>query len=298
MHIQVMKIFKTSFQNVWNHMLEWFRVAYAPLWIMMFGLLFMIFIYWYVGYPLEFQQLMMNGVNKLAEVNPSQLNPSQINPPQINPPQPRPLQPLIGLAHSVYFITHLIFAISIYINNVRYAVLHEGGKKWWTLNLNWRFVKMILYALLLSLLGGTYTLIAIGVVVGAHYLFLSVAADIILGTIFFIYGFYLLFRVSLYSVLIALDKPNPLRTSWKLLKGNVLRLAGLYFLLILALLGITLLGVMGLGLLGIGLDLVRAGLSAIPICLFVFFMFEFIFSAVMTKASALVYQMVSAGKDL
>lgn len=270
-----MKIFTMSFQNVWNHMLEWFRVAYAPLVIFVLGFLFMIFTYWYVGFPLDFKSAMMSYVNKETEF---------------------PTDPLIQLGNGVYFITHLIFAISIYINNIRYGVLHEGGKRWWTLHLNWRFLKMILYALVLGILGGAYVLFAAGIIIGAHYLLMSVAVDVLLGTVFFIYGLYLLFRISLYGVLIAIDKPNPIRTSWALLKGNVLRLLGLYLLLILSLLGITLLGVMGLGLVGIALDLISVGISMILICIFVFFMFQFIFLAVLAKASALVYQMVSGDK--
>jgi hypothetical protein len=204
----------------------------------------------------------------------------------------------LRLAQSVYFITHFIFAFSIYINNIRYAVLHEGGKSWWTLNLNWRFLKMALYVILLGILGSAYVLVAVGIGVGMHYLFLSIPLDVILGVVFFIYGFYLLLRVSLYSVLIALDKPNPIRTSWALLKGNVLRVIGLYFLLTLALLGLTLLGFLALGLLGFIISFINSDISIALLCLFYFFMFQFIFLAVLCKAAALVYQTVAEGKAL
>lgn len=278
MRIQIMKIFSMSFQNVWSHMLEWFRVAYAPLWILAFGLLFLNFAYWYVGYPLQLQQIMMGNINDLTEVTAS--------------------QPLLRLAQSVYFITHFIFAFSIYINNIRYGVLQEGGKSWWTLNLNWRFLKMALYAILLGILIGSYGLVAAGIVIGAHYSFMSIPLDIILGVIFFIYGLYLLLRISLYSVLIALDKPNPIRASWVLLKGNVLCVIGLYVLLTLALLGLTLLGFLALGLLGLVISFVNSDLSIALLCLFYFFMFQFIFLAVLSKASALVYQTLAEGRAL
>ena len=289
MRIQIMKIFSLSFQNVWRHMVEWFRVAYAPLVILVVGLLFLGFTYWYVGYPLDLKQILMGNVNSFMEANGTQPQPQSQLPPQ----------PLVRVGQSVYFITHLIFGISIYINNIRYGVLHEGGRKWWTLNLNWRFLKMVLYALLLGILGGAYVLVSIGIGVGAHYLFASIPVDVILGAVFFIYGLYLLFRVSLYGVLIALDKPKPIRTSWSLLKGNVLRLVGLYFLLILALLALTSLGFLALGALSMIPSLASLELvSTVLFGLFAFFMFEFIFLAVTAKASSLVYQTVAEVRAL
>ena len=92
---------------------------------------------------------------------------------------------------------------------------------------------MALHAILLGILIAIYGLPTARIVLGARYSFMSIPLDIILGVVFFIYGFYLLLRISLYSVLIALDKPNPIRTTWVLLKRNVLRIIGLYFLLLL-----------------------------------------------------------------
>ncbi len=276
MHIQVMKTFKASFSNVWRHLLEWFRVAFAPLCILIFGLLFMVFAYWYSGMAFQIQEVMMGNTLKVTEVTVS--------------------NPLMHLAHSVYFITYFIFIFSIYINNVRYAVLHEGGTKWWTLHLNWRFVKMILYMLLISVLGGLYVSLAAGIVIGAHYLFASIPVDIILGTAFFVYGSYIAIRISLYNVLIALDKPHPLRTSWALLKGNILRLLGLSVLLVFGLLGLTLVGLIVLGIVGILFDLIYPGASAVLLGAFMCFMFQFIFLAVSIKMISLVYQTLSGDK--
>lgn len=282
MNIKIIKIYKESFHDVWEHRLEWVKVAYAPLLIWALGLLFLAGVYATVGHSLELHEAMMGQVKSLELVGEEKF--------------------LIGFANIVYMIAYWVATISLYINGFRYAFFREGEGHWWTLNLNKRFVKMILYGLLIGVLAGLYALITGGVIVGIFSLFeggaLAVTLAVILGIFSGLLGLYLLFRLTLLFFFVAVDRDEPLQTSWNLLKGNVLRIIGLTFLI-----GITmgLIGAAGfilLALFGMLLSLVSpllGGVTAIFIFLFTILLWLLNWG-VYSKSLALVYQTFTEGK--
>lgn len=282
MKIQIIKIFSHSFKDVRAHMLNWFRVAYAPLLIWAIGSLIMGISYWSVGHTLDFHEALMGQLKKLDHVRPEDKS-------------------LITLVHGIYYITTFVYTLAIQINGYRYGVLHEGGNHWWNLHLNRRFIKIVLYSFLTAILMGLYGAIAAGFVWTFHYTFANLILDIAFGTLFGICGLYLIFRVSLYPLVISIDHLNPLRTSWHLLKGNVVRIFTLYLLLMFTVLVILGIGAAILFLFGLVLGLINPSLESIAILLiyvFSVFMFNFILWAVMAKANSLVYQSLAESKTL
>ncbi len=275
MTIEIIRIFKESFRNVREHKLEWLRVAYAPLVVWLFGVAFLAIVNLSLG--LWSYESLTNSM-KVQEAFADQ-----------------PF--IVILANIIYYITYFIAYIAIIINGFRYAVLREGGNRWWTLNLDWRFVKTVLYSLLIGLLVGIYGLITAGITIGAYYLVESTPLTAILGILFALYGFYLLVRIGLTYLLIAIDQNNPIRVSWRLLKGSVLRLAGLILLIIIVLLGIFLVGIIALSILGWALALITPVLLVIPGVLFLVFGFcmWLLTWAVTSKAYALVYKTFTEG---
>jgi len=270
MTIQIMKIYKESFKNVWGHMLEWIRVAFAPFVVWALGFLFMAIVYWSEGrWSYDAFMNQMQGLQS-----------------------PQEYTFLMGFSDFVYNIAYFIALASIYINGFRYAILEEGGDRWWTLHLNRRLVKTILYYLLIMVLGGIYVAISGGIVFGAHILFESIVLDVVLGALFAIYGIYLMYRIILTFPLIAIDQKKPIRVSWRLLKGNVLRLFGLIFLIIISLLLLGLAGVIVLGILGWVLALINPWLAGIAaLLLLVFGLFIWLLSwGVVSKAMSVVYK--------
>jgi hypothetical protein len=167
----------------------------------------------------------------------------------------------LAFANFFYNVTYLIAIISLYINGYRYAVLQDRGDTAINLNLNMRFIKMVLFILLFTLLIGIYAAIATGLVWGAHSLFSNIGIDVILGIILGIYAFYLMIRVSLFLIPISLDQGSPMKTSWRLMKGNVLRLFWLNVLVQLTVLLVTIVGGIGVAILGFLFGLVSVGLG-------------------------------------
>ena len=283
MHIQIWHTFKQSFKNVWQHKLEWFRVAFAPLVIWVLGILFMSLIFQAIGYPLAFHEAILG---KIPAITMDQLPPINI---------------LISgfFAKVVHEVVYWVALISLMINGFRYGVLQEGGKKWWTLHLNKRFWKMLAYMILIIILFSVYTLIGVGIVAGAHYLFENIVLDIGLGALFILYSFYAFLRIFLYSLLIAIDKTHPLRTSWHLVKGNILRLVGLFLLIWVAIVGLFAGGALIFSLLGLLLALISPVLMENVSVLVILFagIFSYLISwAIFSKACALVYQTLKKGK--
>ncbi len=276
MTIEIMKIFKESFKHVQEHRLEWLKVACAPVIIWLVGVVFMSLVYWSVGlWSYEALLSQMQGEQVLGG------------------------QPFIAtFAHIVYYITYFIAIFSIYINGFRYAVLEEGGDHWWTLNLDWRFVKMILYSILIGILASIYVFITVGIGLGAHFLVGSIFLTSILGVLFVIYGIYLVIRISLTYLLIAIDQEKPIRVSWRLLKGNVLRVFWLFLLIGIVIFLISVAGGIVLGVLGWILSLISVWLVAIPVVLFLLFaLFMWLLSwSVSSKAFALVYKTFTEGE--
>ncbi|OJW53950.1 MAG: hypothetical protein BGO67_07750 [Alphaproteobacteria bacterium 41-28] len=275
MTIEIMKIFKESFRDAREHKLEWARVACAPVVIWLIGIIFMSLVYWSVGlWSFDALVSQMKGESSSFE------------------------QPFIAtFAHVVYYITYFIAIFNLYINGFRYGVLGEGGDRWWALHLDWRFVKMILYSILIGILATIYILITGGIALGAHFLVGSTALTVVLGILFVIYGIYLALRLSLTYLLIAIDQEKPIRVSWRLLKGNVLRVLGLLILIGIVISLIGLAGIIVLGILGWILSLISVWLIAIPIVLFALFsiILWFVSWIVGTKALSLVYKTFTSG---
>jgi hypothetical protein len=277
MNIQIMKIYNESFLDVRSHKREWVRVAYAPLLIWALGAILLTIAFVSSGNSFEIHKAFMGG----DVIQQESLS-----------------TPFLTFAHIIYSITYFIALISLYINGYRYAILHEGGRSWITLNLNMRFVKMVLYSILISILGGIYVAIVAGVIIGAHALFESIGVDVLLGILFGLYGLYLMFRIVLYPVAISIDQSEALKTSWRLMKGNVLRLIGLFLLVTLT---IMLIGIIGVIVLAVITGLLVFGgpmLALMSLILWVpFGIFMVLLGwAVNSKAMALVYQELSEDK--
>jgi uncharacterized membrane protein len=118
---------------------------------------------------------------------------------------------------------------------------------------------------------------------------------VLLIALFCLFGLYLLGRIALYAVVISIDQKEPIKTSWNLMKGNVLRLITLFILLWLT---ITLLGLFGsliLGSITLNLGLGKTILASFGVFLGALFgIFLIIFNwALTSKAMALVYQQLT-----
>ncbi len=279
MKIAVFNIFKESFCSVWSHKLDWTRVATAPVVIWLVGLLFLTLALLAGGSPaLDIQAMMQGGgVNIQAD-------------------REVPLVEIIGTL--VYYVAYLIALVCIMINGYRFAVLGEGGESWWTLHLNMRFIKFILYSILIAVIFGVYGAIASGVAYGLYYLTDMLPLAIILGVVFALGALYGTIRLSLTLLLVSIDQENPLRLSWALLEGNVLRLIGLLIIIALSLSIISGLGaavVVGISWL---LALITPYLALLGVLIFMVYVAAmWVFSwAVGAKALALVYQTFTEGK--
>lgn len=271
MSIKIIKIYKESFHDVRHHMLEWARVAYAPALIWAIGAAFMGIMYWSAGQSLELHHAMLGQTISSSEAGEAWF--------------------FVGFGNFIYFVTYIVSIMILYINGFRYGVLHEGGNQWWNFHLNKRVVKLALYSLLVGALAGIYVLISAGIILVAQHLFESLVLNIILGILLAFFGLYALIRISLVQLLVAIDRSHPLRTSWTLLKRNVLRLLGLSLLIIVSILIIGIVGIAILALLGLLLAFISptlAAFSAVLIYLFGVYVW-FLNWAVTTKALSLVY---------
>ncbi len=195
--IPVWKTAKLTIKNVWQNKLEWAHVLYAP-WIVLV-----------MGYLIVF---LIGRTENLYELD--------------NPPNPLLLQ------FAILFFSAFISKVQMLINGFRYALLKEGGNRWWTLHFNRRFCKLVLYyALFLCIVG----LIAGGIAGSLFFTFHVIASTSTEtymltgagGILLALSALYLILRVSLYTLFIAIDQKRPFRSSWHLLKGNVGRFAAL-----------------------------------------------------------------------
>ena len=268
MNIQIMKTYKESFQNVRSHKGEWMRVAYGPLLIWGLGALILVLAFLSSGQTFEMHKALTGGVVTQQEDSL-----------------------FLTLAHIIYSITYFIAMTSLTINGYRYAILQEGGRSLITLNLNMRFVKIVLYYILVAILGGIFVGISAGLIFGVHLLLDNIAVDVILGILLGLFGFYLAFRITLYPVLISVDQSAPLSTSWRLMRGNVLRLLGLVILLTLTVLLIGVIGVLVLVLITALFSMVSPILGVLTLLLWLFFVVFWVLLiwAVMSKAMGLVF---------
>lgn len=273
-----MNIFKESFKNVLEHKLEWLRVATGPILLWIFGALFLGVSYWIAGKPfwsLDVLVQEMQNNQSLAEASFMEV-----------------------LGTIVYYLAYIIALVSLMINGYRYGALREGGESWLTLNLNWRFIKLFLYYVLLVISFSIYALVCIGAIIGLYYLVESMALSVILGIFFGLAGLYAIMRLGLTLFLIAIDQTKPIRLSWALLKGNVLRLVGLMFLVLLVVAGISIAGLLVIAALTWILSLITPWLAIPGVLLFIAYVAAMwlLSWAAMAKAIALVYKGFTSGK--
>lgn len=278
MNIQIMKVYNESFQNVRSHKLEWMKVAFGPVLIWSLGAFILGLAYVSGGHSLEIDKVFMG-----AEVYTRVATQGSV---------------FLSISHVIYMITYFIAIISLYINGYRYALFQEGGDRWLTLQLNMRFVKFFLYSLLIGIIGGIYIAISAGVIIGAHALIANTGVNVILGILFFLFAFYLMFRVVLYPVLISIDQSEPIRTSWGLMKGNVLRFIGLSLLIMLTIALIGILGAVVLMVIGGIFSLVGPLFAGLVLILGLIFAVAMVLLtwAVNSKMMGLIYQELSAKK--
>lgn len=284
MTIEIMKIYKESFENVRSHKREWVRVAGGPLIVWAAGAFLLLLAYIAGGHSLDISGAFMGGTYfQTGGTSPQEAGENS---------------PMLLIAHAIYSIAYFVAITSLYINGYRYAVLGEGGDGSMHLNLNMRFVKMVLYMILLGILSAIYLAVSAGIIIGSHALFSNTALNVVLGILLALYGFYLLLRILLYPVLISVDQGEPLKTSWRLMKGNILRFIGLTFLIGLTILVIGIVIGAILGLLSFLLAMISPTLGVASLVLwFLFAIFMILFGwAVNSKAMGLVYLTLSPAK--
>jgi len=168
----------------------------------------------------------------------------------------------------VYHVTSFLAMAGIYIKGFRYAALKEGGDKWLGFPFNMRLLKMFLYYLLITILSALYIILSAGIVVLQHFFLESVFVTILLAGLFAAFGVYLITRIVLTFLYVAIDQEKALRTSWSVMKGNVW-----HFLLLIILIGLTVLGaaIAGaalIGIVGFLLSLISSWLGAVIFVLF------------------------------
>lgn len=199
--IAVCKTFKKSFKEIWNHPLNWIRIVFLPFVILFLGLA---------------------GANFLLPGQDSFVFAQTV--------------PVISVViYPIYFIAITGF----YIKGFRYAALKEGGDKWWDFPFNIRLVKMFLYFLLISFLVVIYVGISAGITIALNIILGSVFVTVLFSVGFVVLGLYLITRLVLTFLYVAIDKEKPLRTSWYVMKGNVWRLLLLLVLISLIFLAVN-----------------------------------------------------------
>ncbi|MCI5058590.1 MAG: hypothetical protein MRY83_20935 [Flavobacteriales bacterium] len=264
--IAIIKTFKESYADVRGHLLPWIRVAFTPFIIYLIGVISM-----GIGFYLS------GGITSVIEHATIIQSTEQSS-------------ASVGGLNFIYYVLYMLAILIWYINGFRYAVLGEGGDKWWNFHWNKRLWKMFLYHLLIIALSAVYGAIAAGITIGSYFLAENAFITTFIGILFGLGFFYLVGRLILVFLNVAIDKKEALRTSWRVMKGNVLRLIGLFILIWLAIVGITILGSAIIGLGGWLLGLINMWLGVIIFALFVpFGLFVWLVSAALTmKAIALV----------
>ncbi len=204
MSLPNLKIFKESFRHVMGHKMSWLKVGFVPLILFLIGEI--------VAVPALF----------IPEVFGFALFDGQLIFPFV----------LLLIINAIFSV---IWGPSFYVKGYRYAILNEGGDRWWYLSLNGRLLKMIGYSLFIGLLlGGSAPSIALvlNILSESQWIVLPILYCFIL-----LWG-YVIIRLSFVFPLIAINQKKPLRTSWHLLKGNVMQLGGL-----LSLIGFTIVAI-------------------------------------------------------
>jgi hypothetical protein len=267
MSIPVMQIFRDSFAHFKDHKINWLRLAFAPAVIYSLGMLIVVITSGAAIFSLQNQNL-------------------------------SDATGLMIFGRIINFILSLIAMFSLYINGYRFGILNEGGDSWWLLQMNKRMVFYFLYSLLVGVIAIGLVLLGFGLVLLAHLAAYNTALNIVVGALYATGALYVLFRLSLVFPLVAIEHERPMSTSWNLMRGNVLRLLGLFILITLKILLIVLAGLVVLGLIGWLLYLIVPFLVIVPILFaIIFFLYIWLLNwAVITKAFSLVYLSFTAGK--
>lgn len=260
--IAIIKTFKESYTDLRGHLLPWVRVAFTPFFIYLIGVIAM-----GIGFYLS------GGMTYITEEGAVMQHAEQTS-------------AAGGFFNFVYYIFYMLAILVWYINGFRYAALAEGGDKWWNFHWNKRLWKMFLYHLLVIVLFALYGAIAAGVTIGSYFLVENAFLTALVGVVFGLGFFYLVGRLILVFLNVAIDKKEALRSSWHVMKGNVLHLIGLFILIWLAIIGLTIVGSTLIGLGGFLLSLINMWLGVIIFALFIpFGLFVWLVAAAMTMKS-------------
>lgn len=276
MNIQIKKTYKEAVRNLRTHKMEWARVACAPVILWVLGFLLLAIVYGAGGYSIEIEKLITG--ETAIETQKSAW---------------------FIFAGTVYQIAYGVAMISLYINGYRYAVLKDRKDKWFTMNFKMRWIKMLLYMILIGILSGLYLTIVGAIIVGFHFASQSIALDVILGIIAAVIAIYLLLRIALYPTIISIDRSGPLSNSWRLMKGNLLRLLGLFILVAVTILVVGIIGSIILGIITAIFALISSTLNIISVILWLLFaLFMTLLTwAFTTKVMGLVYLELSVDKE-
>ncbi|MBX9785959.1 MAG: hypothetical protein K2Y08_01350 [Alphaproteobacteria bacterium] len=272
--IAIVSTFKESYKDVREHLPQWIKVAFAP------------FVVWLIGFAFMGLGFYFSGDFNFTVSQEGVL-------------QNEPEGSLLGDFFTViHYVLETLAALVLYVNGFRYAALGEGGDKWWTFSLNKRLWKMFLYYLLVIVLYLACGAVAVGITMGSYLLIENIFLTVFLGILSAGGLIYLMARITLTFLYVAVDQKEPLRTSWHLMKGNVLRVLGLVFLILLVILGITIVGSAIIGLGGWLLSFINMWLGAIIFALFLpFGLFVWLVStALMIKAIALINKQLTEKK--
>lgn len=258
--IAVIKTFKESYRDVRGHLLPWVRVVFTPFIIYLIGVIAMGISFYLSG---EITDIIEHGaIMQHAEQTSAS----------------------VGFFNFIYYVFYTLALLVWYINGFRYATLGEGGDKWWNFHWNKRLWKMFLYYFLIIILSAVYGAVAVGIIIGSYLFTENVFLVTGIGILFGLGFFYLVGRLVLVFLNVATDKKEALRTSWRVMKGNVLRLIGLFILIWLAIIGVTILGAVIIGLSGVLLSFISDILGYVIYALAIpFSLFVWLVTAAMTK---------------
>lgn len=270
--IAIVNTFKESYKDVREHLPQWTRVFFAP------------FVVWVISFIFLGVGLYLSGELDFTSEGAA--------------PQNGEGSLTSNIFTLLHYILNIMAMLVLYINGFRYAALGERGDKWWTFSLDKRLVKMALYYFLIIILYALYALVAGGITVGSYFLVESIFLTGILGTLFVLGMIYLMTRLTLVFLYVAIDQKEALRASWHIMKGNVLRFLGLFVLIGLVIIGLVLLGGAVIGLGGWLLSLINEWLGVVAFALFIpFLIFVWLVTFALTiKAIALVNKQLTEKK--
>lgn len=210
-HLRVFHIVRESFKSVRAHKLDWIHVLSTAFFLWIFGLVGM--------HLIDMSANHYAGLHFSPErhlVIAWQTTPS-----------------IVAFGHAFYALCSLLAGTVLYISGYRYALLGEGNRKLFSLENPGRIGKFILYSFLISMAGGVFMGTSILAFFELIRQFTSYGIALACVGLWGVLGLYLFFRLTFVKLLISLDIPRPIRTSWTLLKGNVLRILALNILVTL-----------------------------------------------------------------